>query len=1601
MNDNEKILNLDQKNRLRKIKTDKESKKKFEKFLEEQHKKNKSDRKPLTSIKNTFKLENKIEASEKETNSLTDRALGLLQLNRLKTIFNRSDKSLENQEESKLNNHSVLVSNSILAIERKLHVDSTRKSEKLYQDREDDVDAKVRRDLALKRLETDRSKLNELSADKRTLSTNKLLKSILEKTTLIKDYNLQINNTFQRKSLELQYKQFFIAKDLLHVMKETALTQNEQLNAIVKNTGLPDILKVRQKELAQFEMLKSLRGFLGRKLIEEGGLLRAFGTNFKSQMELLKGHKDRYFHDLTRRSIDAGKYQERGYQIESGKDINFRNKSLNFLANKVFNTDKRRALLLNIKNFQENPSEFLEERRAAIKPTTKKERFYQEMLRVGSNLTNKNMSLIEANVSKESLDADATFDGRTKTSINQVIPGYLRKIHAEITALRANHKGSSKDFELLFNYSNNRFIEPKSLAGFLKDDFRNQMQSSLRKEQTNFKNLLKNYKLDEKSIEEIQEATIAATGTTNRKGFDLFYSDEFKGQLSPATRKKFNRILKNAKKSKTESLDLESIVTGYRGNIPDFHNEIMEYVRTGHGEELEAMGLVTYIPYTKSYKLNTEKIREFMFNPEGDPKKNNLLDYKTRFQYEKELQRIMRLSDAEETEKRHDELLKKFSRTNELRNIKSRLSSKKRYNLRKIDKDNVKNAKYGDQSNQYEDPSTFTYEDIDKEHGLTEGESSGFFKSLWDRHIVTPYERRKKYNELQNLRKERNKQRNEKVEGKPSKEEEKSFELKKMGKKATALMVGGVALPIMGLTQMLKSKTQDKTSDIREKAGEKLEEWYEGLDEGNKKKIRRGKRIVGLKLGRAEKKIKAIASQVYDKLDDDTKKKIDRQIRISKVTTKKGKKKYNKAKDYVEDQVKHWYENLDEETKQEIEQSKTATLDKATHLFTETKKKVESGKESLKTKSQEFYDNLDDGTKKKIKRTKKKTGIKIERGKRSLKSLWGKMNPFKEQKSKISDEIVPGMFVLDEEHGLVQMEDPYGNLERYLNEERKKEKEENTQKEKKKSFNIFRKKDKEPTKSELKKILKNPEKAMLSGSLSLSLLPAVMIVDGMKHVFGKKDEKQTEKKGIRNFFKFSKNRDISSTSAKELKEKAEKEGSKGFRLGLLKTKTKWVNGKKVDQPDIPKNEKEAKKKGFSTSGILWSILSTLGQMLLFTEPISAIASMLGALAGPFKLMKNLFKGGAWLAKKAGGAALKVAGGAAVIAGKAAWNFVTGKDAVTKVLDKGAKKGGKGLIRKLLSGIKKVISAIGKPILKRVGGKLGKKLVGKLTAKLALRLIPGVGLPFLAYEAVQVYKIMKNEGLSFNSAVCKAIFGFDPWNFEEPILDEDGNPVKTKDIEEEKEKLEEKSKDTDKEKEENSKEIELSDEDKEQTEIYERKNKENAKGNTTTYTGPQVEGDRKDRNLSPTEIKEGDPIYTRKNKNPDFENTRLNHPALRDPTRQQMLDPTGSSYSARPTYGPDRTPLQNPSYNQDYNVTIDNSRLERSFADALQIHKDILRENKDTNKNLQTIIQLMKKENTVKENKKETPTQNNAVSQVPKPMISLTRQNENNYLSKSS
>lgn len=81
------------------------------------------------------------------------------------------------------------------------------------------------------------------------------------------------------------------------------------------------------------------------------------------------------------------------------------------------------------------------------------------------------------------------------------------------------------------------------------------------------------------------------------------------------------------------------------------------------------------------------------------------------------------------------------------------------------------------------------------------------------------------------------------------------------------------------------------------------------------------------------------------------------------------------------------------------------------------------------------------------------------------------------------------------------------------------------------------------------------------------------------------------------------------------------------------------------------------------------------------------------------------------------------------------------------------------------------------IVMRLGKVASVKVVGTLMAKIASRLVPFVGIAILAYDATMIAKLMFDDGLDFKSAVSKHILGYDLFNDDEPILDEDGNPVK--------------------------------------------------------------------------------------------------------------------------------------------------------------------------------------------------------------------------------
>jgi murein DD-endopeptidase MepM/ murein hydrolase activator NlpD len=90
------------------------------------------------------------------------------------------------------------------------------------------------------------------------------LTTISEGISKLVGYQESVLFDYQRKSLELQHRQYFAARDLLTVTKAMADQNIHELKAIVKNTGLPEAVKLRLSEqygqLAKADIIGRVQG---------------------------------------------------------------------------------------------------------------------------------------------------------------------------------------------------------------------------------------------------------------------------------------------------------------------------------------------------------------------------------------------------------------------------------------------------------------------------------------------------------------------------------------------------------------------------------------------------------------------------------------------------------------------------------------------------------------------------------------------------------------------------------------------------------------------------------------------------------------------------------------------------------------------------------------------------------------------------------------------------------------------------------------------------------------------------------------------------------------------------------------------------------------------------------------------------------------------------------------------------------------------------------------------------------------------------------------------------------------------------------------------
>src|SRR5690606_8385400 len=110
--------------------------------------------------------------------------------------------------------------------------------------------------------------------DKRFNDSFGIISSIDENVSRLTQYNERVNQAYQKKSLELQFRSYYTQKELLENTKkyfEVFKTQNE---AITKNTGLPDSVKFQGIERLTNVSANKLWDSIHNRVVGDGSYIR-------------------------------------------------------------------------------------------------------------------------------------------------------------------------------------------------------------------------------------------------------------------------------------------------------------------------------------------------------------------------------------------------------------------------------------------------------------------------------------------------------------------------------------------------------------------------------------------------------------------------------------------------------------------------------------------------------------------------------------------------------------------------------------------------------------------------------------------------------------------------------------------------------------------------------------------------------------------------------------------------------------------------------------------------------------------------------------------------------------------------------------------------------------------------------------------------------------------------------------------------------------------------------------------------------------------------------------------------------------------------------
>lgn len=299
------------------------------------------------------------------------------------------------------------------------------------------------------------------------------LDAIRIQASALVQYQNKITSQYQRKSLELQYRQYFVAMDSFEEQKKINVTTTEHLANIAKNTALPEYVKITQSERLAEMMRNRFMGGIADSIFDKR---RGFMRNFQGNLVKAVKGKVNGFAESVRSGLSMADsvmdMQEMQAELGGGPSTgelaanmaggavgeNLGNRAGKWIGKQLGKHKGVRKWGNKLAYTAENLPQMAWEYAAGNKhddgPLGGLVRLGKEAM--GNGRIDYSMGVD----SIKDMQGPAIFSNQTRKTINEIIPGFLARIYQELQIIRT---GDTNVDLLRYDFGKNRFSADKAM----------------------------------------------------------------------------------------------------------------------------------------------------------------------------------------------------------------------------------------------------------------------------------------------------------------------------------------------------------------------------------------------------------------------------------------------------------------------------------------------------------------------------------------------------------------------------------------------------------------------------------------------------------------------------------------------------------------------------------------------------------------------------------------------------------------------------------------------------------------------------------------------------------------------------------------------------------------------------------------------------------------------------------------------------------------------------------------------------------------------------------------------------------------------------------